>query len=63
MSDTDRILGRLEEFKETTERRLDRIEVKLDSLSRCKPKKTIQWKIGLGALIVAVVAAVKECVK
>lgn len=63
MSDTDRILGRLEEFKDATEKRLDRIEEKLDSLSRCKPKKSVHWKIGLGALLVAVVAAVKEAIR
>lgn len=63
MSDTDRILGRLEEFKDQTEKRLDRIEEKLDKVCLRKPRKTIQWKIGLGALLVAVVAAVKECVK
>lgn len=65
MSDTDRIIGRLEEFKNATEKRLDRIEVKLDSLSRCKPKTTKHfWKFsGLGALLVAIVAAAKEWCK
>lgn len=62
MSDTDRILGRLEEFKDATEKRLDRIEEKLDKVCLRKPK-SVQWKIGLGALLVAVVAAAKEWCK
>lgn len=62
MSDTDRILGRLEEFKDQTEKRLDRIEEKLDKVCTRKQAKHT-WKIGLGALLVAVVAAVKEAIR
>jgi tetrahydromethanopterin S-methyltransferase subunit G len=60
MSDTDRILGRLEEFKDATEKRLDRIENKLDSVCRQKAKKRVSLTVGVGALLASVAFAIKE---
>lgn len=40
MNDTERVLGRLQEFKESTERRLDVIERKMDMLTQFKWRAT-----------------------
>lgn len=47
MNDTDRIIGRLEQFQETTEDRLDCIEDKLDSLTQS------HWKRAGGITVLA----------
>lgn len=43
MKDVERVLGALEEFKHTTEKRLEKIEFKVDSITHLK------WKIVGGA--------------
>lgn len=47
MKDVDRVLGALEEFKETTKARLETIEYKLDSITYLK------WKIVGGATTIS----------
>lgn len=55
MSDTDRVIGALTEFKKATEKRLDKIERKVDALNYFK------WRVGVSASVVSgfVVAAFK----
>lgn len=43
MSDTERVIGALTQFKESTEKRLDAIEAKVDEL------KAFKWKVIGGA--------------
>ena len=49
MKDADRILGRLEEFKEHTTRRLDSIDLKIDRLNEWK------WRIAGGTAVISVI--------
>lgn len=56
--DPQHLLGRLEEFKQNTERRLDGIESKLDSLIKFK------WQIlGISAFITVVVSLTIEILR
>lgn len=48
----DRILGKLEEFKRATERRLDKIEHKIDKLHEYK------WRLAGGLTALSVVMTV-----
>lgn len=49
MKDVERVLGALEEFKETTKDRLEKIEHKVDSIVHLK------WKIAGGATVASFV--------
>lgn len=49
MDGSDRIIGRLEEFKRVTESRLDRLENKIDKLHEYK------WRVAGGVTVVSVV--------
>lgn len=51
MNDSDRILGRLEEFKEHTADRLEAIENKIDALQEFK------WRIVGGAAVLSVISS------
>lgn len=51
MKDVERMLGALEEFKRMTEKRLDNIEVKVDSITHLK------WKIVGGATVISLILA------
>lgn len=52
MKDTDRILGRLEEFKDQTTQRLETIEKKIDVLHEFK------WRIAGGLTVFTVILSV-----
>ena len=47
MQDTDRIIGKLEEFREWSKKRFDHIERQLEDLNRFK------WKIAGGAAVLS----------
>lgn len=47
MKDVERVLGKLEEFRESTKVRLDRIEHKVESI------QNLRWKIMGGASVVS----------
>jgi hypothetical protein len=49
VKDADRILGRLEEFKEHTTRRLDTIDLKIDRLNEWK------WRIAGGTAVISAI--------
>lgn len=49
MDTNDRILGRLEEFQRSAERRFDAIEQKVDALNQFK------WRVAGGAAVLGVI--------
>lgn len=51
MDESDRILGRLEEFKENALRRLDGIESKISELQKFK------WRLAGGAAVLGVIVS------
>jgi hypothetical protein len=52
MNDAERILGRLQEFKDHTSHRLDKIEKKLDVLHEFK------WRIAGGVTMLSVLVSI-----
>jgi hypothetical protein len=52
MKDVDRILGRLEEFKEQTTQRLEVIEKKIDTLHEFK------WRLAGGLTVLSIMLSV-----